>query len=159
MNTVQGCSVSNIRNRAAVLRMVVPKILGILCTRGQKLHDFGGRSVRLTETVVLSAHPIDAHRLMIGVYDGPVWEIVKVLSLHVTDFPDAADPSFYRYQGGRVAVLSWRRGKWEDAVMADETAPISISEAFRQGPRLVEIRDRPRPSSRSEHPGRSSFTE
>jgi hypothetical protein len=48
---------------------------------------------------------------MMSVYDEPVSGIVKVLSLHVTDFPNAADPSFYRYQGSRVAVLSWRRGR------------------------------------------------
>jgi hypothetical protein len=53
---------------------------------------------------------------MISIYDGPVWEIVKVLSLHVTDFPSAMDPNFYRYCGGRVAVPSWRLGIWEDVV-------------------------------------------
>ena len=133
MEVVQGCSVSKIRDRNGALGAIVPKILGIVGSRGKKLHDFGGRSVRLTDAIVLSAHPIDAHRLMLSVYDGPVWEIVKVLSLHVTDFPSAMDHNFYRYQGGRVAVLSLRRGNWEDAVMADETASISISEAFRRG--------------------------
>ncbi len=132
MEIVQGCSVSKIRDRNAVLSAIVPKILGIVRERGRKLQDFGGRSVQLTGAIVLSAHPIDAHRLMMSVYDQLVSGIVKVLSLHVTDFPAAADPSFYRYQGSRVAVLSWRRGNWEDAVMADETASISISGRFVQ---------------------------
>jgi hypothetical protein len=133
MEIVQRCSVSMIRNRDAVLSAVVPKILGILRAREQKLHGFGGRSVQLTGAIVLSVSAIDALRLMVSVYDEPVSDLIKVLSLHVTDFPSAMDHNFYRYQGGRVAILSLRRGKWEDAVMADETASISISEAFRRG--------------------------
>jgi hypothetical protein len=142
MEMVQERPVSRIRSRDSVLGLIVPKILGILNARGQKLHGFGGCSVQLNETIVLSASSIDAHRLMMSVYDGPACEIVKVFSLHVTNFPSAMDPDFYRYRGGRVAVLSWRRGKWEDAIIADKTASLSISEAFRQGPRLVEIRPR-----------------
>jgi hypothetical protein len=147
METVQEGSISRIRNRDSVLGLVVPKILGILYTRGHKLHGFGGRSVRLNEAAVLSAASIDAHRLMISVYDGSVWEIVKVLSLHGTDFPSAMDTNFYRYSGGRAAVLSWRRGKWEDVIMADKTASLSIKEAFREGLGRTEIREQPRHTS------------
>lgn len=130
MDIVQECLISKTRDRNAVLSAIVPKILGIVRARGRKLHDFGGRSVQLTGAIVLSADAIDAHRLMVSVYDETASGIVKVLSLHVTDFPSATDPNFYRYQGGRVAVLSWRWGRWEDAVMADETAPLSFSGLF-----------------------------
>jgi hypothetical protein len=146
METVQEFSISKIKNRDSVLELLVPKALGILRARGQSLHGFGDCSVRLNETIVLSAHCMDAHRLMLSAYDEPVSDIVKVFSLHLTDFPSAMDSNFYRYRGGQVAVLSWRRGNWEDAIMADETASLSISEAFRQGSRLVKIRDRPRNS-------------
>jgi len=61
-----------------------------------------------------------------------------VLSVHVTDFPAAMDPDFYRYQAGRVAVLSWRRGRWEDAIMVEKAAPVSIVEVFGSAPRPVD---------------------
>jgi len=109
MDIIQGCSVSKIRDRNAALAAIVPKILSILRSREQKLHGFGDCSVQLTEGIVLSAHPIDAHRPMLSVYDKTSSGIVKVLSLHVTDFPSAVDPNFYLYQGDRAAVLSWRR--------------------------------------------------
>jgi hypothetical protein len=130
MEIVQDYLVSKIRDRDAVLGAIVPKILGIVRTEGQKVHGFGGRSVQLTGAIVLSASAIDAHRLMVSVYHESLSGIVKVLSLHVTDFPSAADPDFYRNQGGRVAVLSWRRGIWEDAIMADDAAPLPISGLF-----------------------------
>ena len=58
--------------------------------------------------------------------------IRKVLSFHVTSLPSAMDPNFYRYQKGHVAVLSWRRGKWEDAVMTESAgATVSIEHALR----------------------------
>ena len=132
MEIVQGCLISKIRSRNAVLGMLVPKILGILNSRG-KLHGFNGRSVQLNETIVLSAFSLDARRLMMSVYAEPTPDVVKVLSLHVTSFPSAVDPNFYRYRGGRVAVMSWRRGEWEDDVMGDQTAPLSISEHFAKG--------------------------
>jgi hypothetical protein len=136
MQTVQECSVSKIRDRDAVLGAIVPKILGILSARGQKLHGFGDCCAELNGVTVLSAARIDAHRLVMSVYDGPASEILKVFSVHVTDFPSAMDPKFYRYRSGSVAVLSWRRGKWEDAIMAENAAPLSISEALRQQPRV-----------------------
>lgn len=125
MEIVQDYLVSKIRDRDAVLGAIVPKILGIVRTEGQKVHGFDGRSVQLTAAIVITAGVIDSHRLMISAYEESASGIVKVLSLHVTDYPGAADPSFYRYQGGRVAVLSWRRGTWEDTVLADKTAPAS----------------------------------
>jgi hypothetical protein len=71
MEIIQDCLVSKIRDRDAVLGAIVPKILGILRARGLELHGFGGRSVQLTEAIVLSTSAIDAHRLMISVCHGP----------------------------------------------------------------------------------------
>jgi hypothetical protein len=131
---VEEGSIGRIRNRDSVLELIVPKVLGILNARGQKLRGSGACSLQLNKTIVLSASSIDAHRLMMSVYDGPGSEIVKAFSLDVTDFPSAMDPDFYRYRGGRVAVLSWCRGKWEDAIMVKKIPSLSISEALRQGP-------------------------
>jgi hypothetical protein len=114
--------ISKIRNRDAVLGAIIPKIFGILCAKGSKLHGFGGRSVQLTDELVLSASPLGSERIMLSAYYGVSQEIAKVFSAHVNDFPTGFDPEFFRYQGGRVAILNWRRGRWEDLVMADPTS-------------------------------------
>jgi hypothetical protein len=124
---------SKIRNRDTVLGAIIPKIFGILCARGQELHGFGRCAVRLTEDIVLSAHPLGTERIMLSVYDVVNSEITKVFSAHVNDTPSGFDPGFFRYQGGRVAILSWRRGRWEDVVIADEIPPRSISEMIAHG--------------------------
>jgi hypothetical protein len=125
--------ISKIRNRDAVLRAIVPKILRILCAKGSKLHGFGGRSVQLTDELVLSASPLGSERILLSAYHGVSEEIAKVFSAHVNDFPAGFDPDFFRYQGGRVAILNWRRGRWEDVVMADPTASSTGYETFRHG--------------------------
>ncbi len=131
MGIVQGCLVIGVRDRNSVLAVIVPKVLGILAARDEKLHGFGGCCAQITGSTILSAGRINAHRLLLSVYDGPEAAILKVLSVHVTDFPAAMDRAFYRYQNGSVAVLSWRRGRWEDAIMAEPAAPVSIVDAFR----------------------------
>jgi hypothetical protein len=58
---------------------------------------------------------------------------MKVFSAHVMDTPAYGDPNFYRYYGGSVGLLSWRRGEWEEEIMLDVAAPRSLSEAFVMG--------------------------
>jgi hypothetical protein len=112
---MQEMQVSKHRDRDAVLGILVPKMLEIVRAKGLKIEGFGERSVQLTDEVVLSTSSLGAERIMVSVYDGPA----KVFSAHVNDSPNDFDPGFFRYRGGRVAVLSWRRGAWEDAVVAD----------------------------------------
>jgi hypothetical protein len=121
METVDELMISRVKDRDRVLQLLVPKIFGMLNCRGQRLHGFGGRSMHINELIVLSVSRIDAHRLMVSVYNGRAPNLVKVLSLHVNDLPAAADPDFYRYLDGRVAVLNWRRGTWEDSIMAERS--------------------------------------
>lgn len=142
MEMVEAVPVSKIRNRDAVLNIVVPKILGILCATGHKRHGFGGCSVQLNETIVPCAGRIGAECIMLSVYDVVNSKIMKVFSAHVTDFPSAGNPTFYRYQDGRVGVMSWRRGSWEDVVMANEIAPQTVSEVFADGLRWIDNNSR-----------------
>jgi hypothetical protein len=112
-------SISKIRNRDYVLAALVPRMIKIVGDNGSALHGFGGRSVQLTDEIVLSASPLGADRVMLSVYYGLGDDIVKVFSAHVTGSPERGDPSFFRYMGGGVGILSWRRGTWEDVIMAD----------------------------------------
>lgn len=86
--------ISKIKNCDFVLELIVPKILGIVNARCQKLHGFGDCCAQINGVTVLSAVCIDAHRLMMSVYDQPASEILKVFSVHVTDCPGAMDPNF-----------------------------------------------------------------
>jgi hypothetical protein len=125
--------ISKIRNRDTVLGAVIPKIHGILCAKGSKLHGFGGCSVQLTDDMVLSANRLGRERIVLSVYDVVNSEIIKVFSAHVNDDPGGFDRAFFRYQGGRVAILSWRRGTWEDVVMVDPSSSRPILGVFRSG--------------------------
>jgi hypothetical protein len=133
--------VSEMRDRNSALAILIPKILGILAARGQKLHELPGNSVQLNGQTELSASFIDADRIMLSAYHPTGQRIVKVLSAHVTDTPSDGDPSFYRHQNGMVAIMGWRRGSWEDSVMAEIEKPLSIREAFASG--LLRIDTRP----------------
>jgi hypothetical protein len=118
MDEVNGC-VSKIRNRDVVLAAIIPETLRILCANGTKLHGFGAVSVRLADDIVVSAGRLGARCIMLSVYDVVNSEITKVFSAHVNDSAGGFDPAFFRYLRGRVGVLSWRRGTWEDMVLAN----------------------------------------
>jgi hypothetical protein len=59
--------------------------------------------------------------------------MTKVFSAHVIDLPSLGDPKFYHFGNGHVGLMSWRRGVWEDAVMAHAATPLSLSETFLRG--------------------------
>jgi hypothetical protein len=92
--------ISKIHRREDVLRNLVPKMLGIICQRGQKRHRFSGCSEELDEHVELSARGYGANRIMLSAYWLVKLKITKVFSAHVTDLPSAMDQKFYRYCGG-----------------------------------------------------------
>jgi hypothetical protein len=108
-------------------------MMGVLAARGQKLHALGGSSVLLSDQTELSASFIDADRIALSAYHPKEDQQIKVFSAHVTDLPSLGDPSFYRYQNGKVAIMSWRRGSWEDTVMGEREPPMSIPFAFASG--------------------------
>jgi hypothetical protein len=74
-----------------------------------------------------------ANRVMLSAYWPVKLKITKVFSAHVTDLPSAVDQKFYRYYGGQFGLLSWRRGEWEDVIIADAAVPRTPSEAISSG--------------------------
>jgi hypothetical protein len=122
---------AKVNSREDTLRKLVPRILGIICEKGQKLHGLSGHSVRLGEQLELSGSSLDVNRIMLSVYSPVRSKTLKVFSAHLTDLPGAGDPNFYRYLDGSVGLMSWRRGGWEDAILVDAATDRSPAEACR----------------------------
>jgi hypothetical protein len=76
---------------------------------------------------------MDANRIILSAYHVEGYVPLKVLSAHVTDLPALGDPSFYKYHGGKVAIMTWRRGIWEDSLMREAEQPMSVVAAFASG--------------------------
>jgi hypothetical protein len=108
---------SRTRNREEALLQLVPKMLGILCDEGRSSHLPSSRIAVLSTGIELSAYYLAPSRIMLGAYSPVNDRFVKVFSAHVTERSELANPTFYRYVGGSVSLLSWRRGEWEDEVM------------------------------------------
>jgi hypothetical protein len=105
-------------NREEALLRLVPKMLGILWEEGQSSRLPSSVLAVLPAGIELSACYLLPNRIMLGAYSPVNDRFVKVFSAHVTERSELADPTFYRYVGGSVGLLSWRRGEWEEAVMA-----------------------------------------
>ena len=65
---------------------------------------------------------------MLSAYSPVSGRIVKVFSAHVTERSELGDPAFYRYVGGSVGLLSWRRGEWEHEVMAHAARAVTATD-------------------------------
>ena len=76
----------------------------------------------------MSGCHLGADRIALSAYWPLKSQMTKVFSVQVRNLPNSDDPDFYR-----VGVLSWRRGPWEDAVMAHAATPLSLSETFLRG--------------------------
>jgi len=122
--------ISKTKNRDAVLAQLLPKSFGTICQRGQKIDGFPGSSVQLDGDHILTGSHLGPDRIMLSVYSPVNSRTMKVFSAHVTDSPAQGDPNFYRNWNGCVGLMSWRRGAWEDTIMANDAAPLSLSEVF-----------------------------
>jgi hypothetical protein len=119
--------ISMVRNRNEVLKHLLPKILGIISERGERLRAYPGCSANLDGELTLSGSNLDTDRIALSAYWPLKSQITKVFSVEVRNSPNSEDPDF------RVGVLSWRRGPWEDAVVAHAAMPLSLYETFRRG--------------------------
>lgn len=118
--------ISMVRNRNEVLKCLLPKIFGIISERGERLRAYPGCSANLDGELTLSGSNLDTDRIALSAYWPLKSQITKVFSVQVWNSPNSEDPGF------RVGVLSWRRGPWEDAVMAHGAMPLSLYETFRR---------------------------
>jgi hypothetical protein len=125
--------ISQIRSRNEVLKLLVPKIFGIICAKGQSLEAFPGCSAELDGEITLTGSHLGPDRIVLSAYWPLKSQITKVFSAYVMDLLGSGDPNFYRFWNGHVGLLSWRRGTWEDAVMAQAATPLSVSETFLRG--------------------------
>jgi hypothetical protein len=125
--------ISQIRSRNDVLKHLVPKIFGIICEKGQGLADFPGCSATLDGELTLSGCHLGPDRIVLSAYWPLKSQMTKVFSAHVIDLPRSGDPNFYRFWSGHVGLMSWRRGAWEDVVMAHAARPLSLPETFLRG--------------------------
>jgi hypothetical protein len=116
-------AISKVRNRSEVLKHLVPKIIGVIGERGQILEEYPGCSARLAGELILTGSQLGPDQIALSVYWTLKSQLTKVFSAHVCD----------SLENGCVGLMSWRRGTWEDAVMADAAAPLSLSEMFKRG--------------------------
>ena len=125
--------ISSVRNRDQVLKRLLPKVFGIICEKGQSPAGFPGCGATLDGELTLTGCHLGPDRIVLSAYWPLKSQITKVFSAHVIDFPSSGDPNFYRFWNGHVGLMSWRRGPWEDAVMAHAVTPLSLSETFLRG--------------------------
>jgi hypothetical protein len=117
--------ISKTRDRKRALNLLLPKILGIIWEVG-KPRSNGGYSAKIDGDIALSV----SNLMTLDVYAPMKSGLKKVLSTYVSGVRVDADPRFYKYCEGRVGVMSWYRGEWEDTIMADPASPMSISRGF-----------------------------
>jgi hypothetical protein len=122
--------ISQGRHRNEVLKCLLPKIFGIISEEGQRLEGFHGCAAKLDGELTLSGCHFGADRIVLSVYLPLKSQMTKVFSAHVIDSPSSGDPNFYRFWNGHVGIMSWRRGVWEDVVMAHTARPLSLNETL-----------------------------
>lgn len=118
--------VSATRNREQALSLLLPKILCILSEKGQpgrraepgELVCPGDIIARVNSELEIGVSALREEAVIVHAYlRTDIFNSKKVLSVHLTK-QDFGDPQFFRYWDGRCGILSWRRGTWEDAIMA-----------------------------------------
>ena len=136
-----------IRSRDKALGCLIPQILGLIWERGgpdpHRIHGDNNPTVRLESGIVvggyclrpgafgLHAYQYDGTPDLRRAYDG---NPTKVFSVHLAERAVIAprDEGF-KYHDGRCCVLSWRRGEWENAIVAERVKPRSIAHVLLGG--------------------------
>jgi hypothetical protein len=108
-----------VRNRDFVLRAFLPCALWLLKRKGRDEFGYPDLCVRLPGDVVLCWSRMDEYRGAISIYAFVKGVEKKVFSAHLTNRPDYVDAGFYRNGEGHVGIMSWRRGEWEDIIVAE----------------------------------------
>lgn len=121
--------VSAIRSRDKALDLLLPKFLWIVCGLGTPSGTGRKRGVRaiIDAGLELHASPLRPYRMVASVYAlterAPSY---KVFSVHLAVASAFVDPQFFTYQAGRCGILSWKRGIWEDRIVAAACEPGSM---------------------------------
>lgn len=127
-------SISKNRDRECVIRHLLSKIFSTLRERGHPDLDYLAIAVHLPEDVTIATCESDSCVTLLSVYWLIHGRIVKVFSAHILRGADMrGDPNFYRYGNGRVRVINWRRGRWEDMIVADAATALPSEMFFSEG--------------------------
>jgi hypothetical protein len=119
--------VSTIRSRDKALDLLLPKFFGILCEMG-KLEGQSAKAI-IDGRIELQATKFRPNGIMLSAY-APTKKspLDKVFSAHLATDRSAVDPAHFPYQAGRCGILSWKRGAWEDRIVASAAKPHEIAQ-------------------------------
>jgi hypothetical protein len=129
--------VSKIRTRDEVLKLLLPKFLGVIWSRGEPGGLVGSVQATLHDDLELGgfelspgAYCIHAYTLMtVAGTNTTNWQ--KVFSAHLGS--RAVIDGVWPYWHGRCRVLSWQRGTWEDRVVAEQVEPRTVAHLLHAG--------------------------
>jgi hypothetical protein len=123
--------VSDVRDRSKVLDILLPKFLGILWRGvpgpggvphlGDTRLRVGGYVVPLGDELTIGGTAMDVAYMIHAYVRSPAEDWRKVFSAHLADKP-FGDLNF-EYWNGRCALLSWKRGLWEDRLLMEPDEP------------------------------------
>lgn len=135
-------TVSSIRNRDHALGILLPKFLGVLWRASMPSlvppsapHDrleLPGHIIRIDDFLSIGAGVFGNAFCLHAYVWSPSRDWSKVFSAHVAD-PIFAKSKDFKYWGGRCAILSWKRGPWEDQLCAQPDQPRSLAHVYTAG--------------------------
>jgi hypothetical protein len=129
--------VSQVRSRDEALEILLPKFLGILWETGKVDKGIGALHGNVTAFIDGEVE-LGGFVLGYGVFGLHAYAPTarspwtKVFSAHLGD-PSVVDPSYFPYWGGRCCILSWKRGRWEDRIVAKREAPRTVAHLLTAG--------------------------
>jgi hypothetical protein len=130
--------VNLVRSRDEALHLLFPKLLGVLWESGKA--DTGAGAVHGKVSALLDESKIEVGGFILGrgtfavhVYAPTARSpFAKVFSAHLGD-TSLVDSRLFPYWGGRCSILSWKRGPWEDRIVADKAEPKTAAHLFTAG--------------------------
>lgn len=118
---------SRTRSREKALALILPKLLGVLWDKG-KSGEYSGRAEAFIgkelELSGIEMHP-GAYCISVYLYT-PELNWKKVLSAHVAS--ETIINGVWPYWSGRCRVLSWKRGPWEDRIVAEQVQSRTVAD-------------------------------
>jgi hypothetical protein len=117
--------------RDKMLRVLLPKILGLLWERGRAPTGRNFVSVELGRAVEIGCFAMGD-----GIFDVTVNAFVdsdwaKVFSAYLAGHP--VRDARYRYWENRCAIVAWKRGEWETLVIEQTVTPRAMAEVMTAG--------------------------